>query len=98
MYAEVICTDRFDEDTDLSTTYLGQVDMTKNTEVKAEEIFPITVQGYTKGKILDGTECDLFVDTGTSKSYMSKPYFMRCKKSTFLTQIYFHNDKNPSWK
>ena len=43
MYAKVISTDRFDEDTDLSTTYLGQVDMTRSTEVKAEDNFPITV-------------------------------------------------------
>ena len=43
LYAKVISTDRFDEDTDLSTTYLGQVDMTRNIEVKAEENFPITV-------------------------------------------------------
>ena len=42
VYAEVISTDKFDEDTDLSTTYLGQLDMTRNTEVKAEENFPIT--------------------------------------------------------
>ena len=42
VYAEVISTDRFDEDTDLSTTYLGQLDMTRNREVKAEENFPIT--------------------------------------------------------
>ena len=33
VYAEVISTDKFDEDTDISTTYLGQVDMTRNTEV-----------------------------------------------------------------
>ena len=31
VYAEVISTDRFDEDTDLSTRYLGQLDMTRNT-------------------------------------------------------------------
>ena len=79
VYAEVNSTDRFDEDMDLSTTYLGQVDMTRNTEVKAEEHFPITVQGYTKGKLLDGTELNILVDTGASKSYMSKSYFMRCK-------------------
>ena len=42
VYAEIISTDRFDEDMDLSTTYLGQVDMTRNMEVKAEENFPIT--------------------------------------------------------
>ena len=71
--------DRFDEDTGLSTTYLGQVDMTRNTEVKAKENFPITAGGYPKGKLLDGTECDILVDTGASKLYMSKSYFMRCK-------------------
>ena len=79
VFAEVISTDRFDEDTDLSTTYLGQVDMNRNTEVKAEEDFPITTQGYTKGKLLDDTECDILVDTGANKSYMSKSDFMRCK-------------------
>ena len=42
VYAKVISTDRFDEDTDLSRTYLGQVDMTRSTEVKAEGNFPIT--------------------------------------------------------
>ena len=50
-YAEIVSSNRFDEDTDLSTTYLGQMDMTRDTEVKAEENFPITVRGYTKGKL-----------------------------------------------
>ena len=71
VYAEVISSDRFDEDTDLSTMYLGQVDMTRDTEVKAEENFPKTSRGYTKGKLMDNTECDILVDTGVSKSYMS---------------------------
>ena len=79
IYAKIVSSDRFDKDTDLSTMYLGQVNMTWETEVKAEENFPITVCGYTKRKLLDGTECDILVDTGTSKSYMSKSYFMRCK-------------------
>ena len=57
--------------------YLGQTDMTRDTEGKAEENFPITSHGYTKGNFLDGTECDILVDTGTSKSYMSKSCFMR---------------------
>ena len=42
VYAEIISTDKFDEDMDFSTTYLGQLDMTRNTEVEAEENFPIT--------------------------------------------------------
>ena len=43
---------KFDEDTDISTTYLGQVDMTRNTEVKAEENFPMTARVYTRGQLL----------------------------------------------
>ena len=76
---EVISTDKFDEDTDISTTYLGQVDMTRNIEVKAEENFPMTARGYTRGQLLDGTDCDVLIDTGTIKSYMSKSYFLQCK-------------------
>ena len=76
MYAEVISTDRFDEDTDLSTTYLGQVDIARDTEVKAEESFPMTARGYTKGQLLDGTDCEILIDTGASRSYMSKSYFL----------------------
>ena len=63
------------------------MDMTRDTEVKAEENFPITVQGCTKGKLLDGTECGILVDTGSSKSYMSKSYFMRCKSLHFLPKF-----------
>ena len=87
IYAELISSNRFGEDTDLSTTYLGQTDMTRDMEVKAKENFPITVQGYIKGKLLDGTECSILVDTGTSKSFMSKSYFMRCKSLHFLPKF-----------
>ena len=59
IFAEIVSSDRFNEDTYLSTMYLGQMNMTTDTEVKAEEDFPITACGYTKGKLLDGTECDI---------------------------------------
>ena len=78
-YAEVISTDRFDEDTDLSTTYLGQVNMTRSTKVKAEESFSIRARGYTREQLLDGTECEILIDTGVSKSYMLKSYFLQSK-------------------
>ena len=39
IYAEIVSSNRFDEDTDLSTTYLGQTDMTRDMEVKAKEKF-----------------------------------------------------------
>ena len=31
------------------------------------------------GKLLDGTECQILLDTGTSKSFMSKSYYLHCK-------------------
>ena len=70
---------KFDKNSDLSTTYLGQADMTRNTKIKAEERFPITGQGFASGKLLDGTECQILLDTGATNSYMSKSYYLRCK-------------------
>ena len=54
VYAEVISTNRFDEDMDLSTTYLVQVNMSRKTEVRAEESFPMNTTGHTRGELLDG--------------------------------------------
>ena len=79
IYVELISTDRFDEDTDIGTTYLGQVDMVRNTEVKAEESFPMRARVYARGQLLDGADCDVSIHTGTSKSHMSKSYFLQCK-------------------
>ena len=31
------------------------------------------------GRLLDGTKCQLLLDTGTSKSFMSKSFYMHCK-------------------
>ena len=63
----MINTTRFDENSDLSTTYLGKIDITRTTKIKAEEKFPISEQGYMMGKLLDGTECQVLLDTGASK-------------------------------
>ena len=52
--------------------------MTRDTKIKAEEKFPILGQGYTLGKLMGGTECQMLLDTGTSKSYMSKSFYLRC--------------------
>ena len=54
--SEVISTTRFDENSDLSTTYLDKVDTTRASRIKAMEKFPISEQGYMTGKLLDGTE------------------------------------------
>ena len=75
IYTEISQAARFDECTDLSTNYLGKTDMTRDMIIKAEEKFPISGQGYTNGKLLDNTECIILIDTGASKSYMSKLYY-----------------------
>ena len=79
VYAEVIMTNRFDENVDLSTTYLGRIDMKREEVVKAEESFPILEQGFVIGKLMNGEECQILLDTGASKSYMSKSYYLKCK-------------------
>ena len=74
--SEILNTTRFDENSDLSTTYLGKADRSKISKIKAEESFPISEQGYTLRKLLDGTECQVLLDTGANKSFMSKSDYM----------------------
>ena len=79
IYAEMVYSSKFHENSDLSTTYLGQTNMTRSTRIKAEERFPVTGQGFASGKLLDGTDCQILLDTDATKSYRSKSYYLRCK-------------------
>ena len=54
IYAEVVTTNRFDENVDLSTTYLGRIDMKREEVMKVDESFPISKQGFVMGKLLNG--------------------------------------------
>ena len=56
VYAEMVYVNKFNENSDLRTMYLGQMKMTRDTKIKAEELFPITGQGFASGKLLDVTE------------------------------------------
>ena len=68
----MVYANKFNENLDLSTMYLGQTKMTGDTKIKAEERFPITGQGFASGKLLDCMECQVLLDMGATKSYMSK--------------------------
>ena len=59
IHSDIVSSNRFDENSDLSTTYLGRVDKRDQHKLKVEESFPISEHGYTSGKLLDGTECQL---------------------------------------
>ena len=87
IYAEISQVTKFDESTDLSMTYLGKMDMTRECMIKAEGKFPISGQGYMNSKFLDQTEWSILIDTGASKSYMSKSYYMRCKSLHTLSKF-----------
>ena len=76
IHSEIVSSNRFDKNSDISTTYLGRVDKKNHHKLKAEESFPISEHGYTLGRLLDGTECQLLLDTGVSKSLMSKSFYM----------------------
>ena len=52
-----------------------------------EETFSITEEGYTVGKLLDGTECQILLDTGASKSFMSKSHYLHCKALHSLPKL-----------
>ena len=69
VFAEVVTTNRFDENVDLSTTYLGKIHMRMEDIMKAEESFPTSEQGFVMGRMSNGEKCQILLDTGASKSY-----------------------------
>ena len=78
--SDIVSSSRFNENSDTRTTYLGKIEHRESqNKLKAEESFPISENGYTLGRLLDGTKCQLLLDTGASKSSMSKSFYMPCK-------------------
>ena len=78
IHSDIVSSNRFNENSDISTTYLGKTENNKD-KLKAEESFPISENGYNLGRLLDGTKCQLLLDTSGSKSFMLKSFYMQCK-------------------
>ena len=95
VYAEMVYANKFNENSDLSMMYLGQTEMIRDTKIKADERFPITGQGFASGKLLDGTECQILLDTGATKSYMSKSYYLQCKTLHALPKFSSNTQRIP---
>ena len=84
--SDIVSSSRFDKNSDISTTYLGKIgNMEGQDKLKAEESFPISENGYALGRLLDGRKCQLLLDTGASKSFMSKSFYMQCKSLHYLS-------------
>ena len=67
--------------------------LNRDTKFKAEERFAITGQGFTSGKLLDGNDCQILLDTGATKSYMSKSFYMKCKCLQALPKFSSHTHR-----
>ena len=78
--SDIVSSSRFDKNSDISTTYLGRIGHKESQDkLKVEESFPISENGYTLGRLLDGMKYQLLLDTGASISFMSKSFYMHCK-------------------
>ena len=77
--SEILRITRFNENSDLSMTYLGRVNVVRETKITAEEKFSISEQEYTTGKLLEGIKCQILLDTRVRKSFMSKSQYLHCK-------------------
>ena len=78
--SDIVSSSRFDENSDISMTYVGKIGQEESqNKIKAEESFPISENGYILGRLLDSTKCQLLLNTGASKSFMLKSFYMTCK-------------------
>ena len=59
--------------------HIRKTNMIRDDNLMVEEKFLITEQEYTVGKLLDGIEFHILLDIGSSKSFMSKSYYLHCK-------------------
>ena len=63
--------------------------------MRIEEKFSKQNKGYMVGKVLDGTECQILLDTGASKSFMSKSPIYVVNHSTHYQSLH-QNTENLS--
>ena len=72
--AELNINRSYDDLLDVSTTYLGPDLVQSNHVFSPEPTFPIAYDCHTDGELLGGGKLDILLDTGASKSYMSKAF------------------------
>ena len=67
----------YDDAVDVTTTYLGHESLKITDTFRPEQAFPIYSNCHTWGQFIGGGMLDILLDTGASKSYMSKGFYMR---------------------
>ena len=72
---EILNMTRFNENSDLIMTYLGSSSLVSDHKMVAEERFPISGEGFATDRLLQYWT----LDTGASRSFMSKSHYLCCK-------------------
>ena len=67
----------YDDVVDVTTTYLGHESIKITDTFRSEQTFPIYSNCHIWGQFIGGGMLDILLDTGASKSYMSKGFYMR---------------------
>ena len=83
-------TKSFHDNRDVSTTYLGKGIITQEDVFTPEFRIPISTDSHTIGQVVGGNMLNILIDTGASKSYMSKAYYMRNKNLHSLPKFETH--------
>ena len=66
----------YDDAVDVTTAYLGQEAVNITDTFQPEQDFPIYSNCHTRGQFAGGGMIDILLNTGASKSYMSKGFYM----------------------
>ena len=65
--------------------YLGRVVIVRENKITAEES-DIRARVYNR-KLLDGTKCQILLDTRATKSFISKSHYLHCKSLHLLLKF-----------
>ena len=97
IHSEIVSSNRFDENSDLSTTYLGKVDKKDQHKLKAEESFPISEHGYTLGKLFKLHRMSTTIGHRCKQVLHVKIILYVMQVAPLFTKICFKNTENTSW-
>ena len=67
----------YNESKDVSCTYLGTEQIFLQDHFHGMCHIPFNSQGRTKGTVLGGTPIDILLDSGASRSFLAKEYYVR---------------------
>ncbi|MCG8625324.1 MAG: retropepsin-like domain-containing protein, partial [Proteobacteria bacterium] len=83
----LVTSGKFQDNRDVSTTYLGPEQISKTDHFVPEVKFPISATSHTWAQLIGGPMMNILLDTGASKSYMSRAYFEKNKALHSLPRL-----------